>query len=173
MRLDLGSPVQYLKGVGPRRAEALARLGIRTVGDLLYHTPHRYLDATTVSPLARARVGSEATCVGEVVSTGVLPTRRGLRVFRAVLRDAPLLLLDEATSALDAESERLVQQALERLMDGRTTIVIAHRLATVRRADRIIVLDNGRIVEQGSHDRLLAADGLYARLARLQFDDAA
>jgi ATP-dependent DNA helicase RecG len=88
MRLELSSPVQYLKGVGPRRAEALARLGIRTMGDLLYHTPHRYLDATTVSPLASARVGMEATCVGTVVSTGVLPTRRGLQVFRAVLRDA-------------------------------------------------------------------------------------
>jgi ATP-dependent DNA helicase RecG len=80
MRLELGTSVQYLKGVGPRRAEALARLGVRTVGDLLYHTPHRYLDATTVSPLAKARVGAEVTCVGTVVSTGVLPTRRGLRV---------------------------------------------------------------------------------------------
>jgi ATP-dependent DNA helicase RecG len=87
MRLELGTSVQYLKGVGPRRAEALARLGVRTVGDLLYHTPHRYLDATTVSPLAKARVGAEVTCVGTVVSTGVLPTQRGLRVFRAVLRD--------------------------------------------------------------------------------------
>jgi len=99
--------------------------------------------------------------------------RQRLSIARAVLRDAPLLLLDEATSALDAESEQLVQQALERLMDDRTTIVIAHRLATVRRADRIIVLDEGRIVEQGRHDTLLAEGGLYARLARLQFDDAA
>jgi ATP-dependent DNA helicase RecG len=87
MRLELGSPVQYLKGVGPRRAAALARLGVRTVGDLLYHIPRRYLDATTVQPLATARVGAEVTAVGTVVSTGVLPTRRGLRVFRAVLRD--------------------------------------------------------------------------------------
>ncbi len=99
--------------------------------------------------------------------------RQRLSIARAVLREAPLLLLDEATSALDAESEQLVQQALERLMDDRTTIVIAHRLATVRRADRIIVLDEGRIVEQGRHDTLLAEGGLYARLARLQFDDAA
>src|SRR5207249_11815453 len=75
-----------------KRAEALARLGIRTVGDLLYHAPHRYLDATTVTPLARAHVGEEVTCVGRVVSTGVLPTRKGLRVFRAVLRDASGLL---------------------------------------------------------------------------------
>jgi len=88
MRLELGTSVQYLKGVGPRRAEALARLGVRTVGDLLYHTPHRYLDATNVSPLSAGRVGAEVTCVGTVQSTGVLPTRRGLRVFRAVLRDA-------------------------------------------------------------------------------------
>src|SRR5207245_1260051 len=84
--------VKYLKGVGRKRAEALARLGIRTVGDLLYHAPHRYLDATTVTPLARVRVGQEASCVGHVVTTGVLPTRRGLRVFRAVLKDDSGLL---------------------------------------------------------------------------------
>lgn len=90
-------------------------------------------------------------------------------IARALLRDAPILLLDEATSALDAESEQLVQQALEGLMQNRTTLVIAHRLATVRAADRIVVLDEGRIVEQGSHDVLTKAGGLYARLARLQF----
>ena len=90
-------------------------------------------------------------------------------IARALLRDAPILLLDEATSALDAESEQLVQQALEGLMQDRTTLVIAHRLATVRAADRIVVLDEGRIVEQGTHDALTKAGGLYARLARLQF----
>jgi ATP-binding cassette subfamily B protein len=90
-------------------------------------------------------------------------------IARALLRDAPILLLDEATSALDAESEQLVQQALEGLMKHRTTLVIAHRLATVRAADRIVVLDEGRIVEQGTHDALTKAGGLYARLARLQF----
>jgi len=90
--LNLTSPVKFLKGVGPKRAEALQRLGIRTAGDLLYHVPHRYLDATTVTPLARAAVGQEVTCVGRVVSTGVLPTRRGLRVFRAVLKDDSGLL---------------------------------------------------------------------------------
>jgi ATP-binding cassette subfamily B protein len=97
--------------------------------------------------------------------------RQRLSIARALLRDAPILLLDEATSALDAESERLVQDALGRLMRGRTTIVIAHRLATVRAADRIVVLDEGRIVEQGDHATLVAAGGLYARLASLQFQD--
>ncbi|OLC08046.1 MAG: ATP-dependent DNA helicase RecG [Gemmatimonadetes bacterium 13_1_40CM_66_11] len=92
MKLQLTSPVKFLKGVGPKRAEALQRLGIRTAGDLLYHVPHRYLDATTVTPLARAAVNQEVTCVGRVVSTGVLPTRRGLRVFRAVLKDESGLL---------------------------------------------------------------------------------
>ncbi|MGQ3101671.1 MAG: ABC transporter transmembrane domain-containing protein [Sphingopyxis solisilvae] len=97
--------------------------------------------------------------------------RQRVAIARALLRRAPLLLLDEATSALDAESEKLVQDALETLMHDRTTVVIAHRLATVRAADRIIVMDEGRIVEEGKHDALVAADGLYARLARLQFQD--
>jgi ATP-binding cassette, subfamily B, bacterial len=96
--------------------------------------------------------------------------RQRIAIARAVLRNAPILLLDEATSALDAESERLVQDALEHLMQDRTTIVIAHRLATVRSADRIIVMDQGRIVEEGDHATLSAAGGLYARLASLQFD---
>jgi ATP-binding cassette, subfamily B, bacterial len=99
--------------------------------------------------------------------------RQRLAIARAILRDAPLLLLDEATSALDAESERLVQSALDRLVEGRTTIVIAHRLATVRGADRIIVMDHGRIVEEGTHEALQARGGLYARLARLQFEGLA
>jgi ATP-binding cassette subfamily B protein len=99
--------------------------------------------------------------------------RQRIAIARALLRDAPLLLLDEATSALDAESERLVQDALDRLMEHRTTIVIAHRLATVRAADRIVVMDQGRIVEEGTHTSLNARGGLYARLARLQFEDRA
>ena len=95
--------------------------------------------------------------------------RQRIVIARALLRDSPLLLLDEATSSLDAHSERLVQEALERLMETRTTVVIAHRLATTRAADRIIVLDGGRIVEEGTHESLNKANGLYASLARLQF----
>jgi len=95
--------------------------------------------------------------------------RQRIAIARAILRDAPLLLLDEATSSLDAESETQVSAALARLMQARTTLVIAHRLATVLSCDRILVLDGGRIVEQGTHAQLSAAGGLYARLAKLQF----
>jgi ATP-binding cassette, subfamily B, bacterial len=96
--------------------------------------------------------------------------RQRIAIARAVLKDAPILLLDEATSALDAESETAVQKALEGLMQGRTTLVIAHRLATILKADRILVLDQGRIVEEGTHKSLVKKGGVYARLAKLQFD---
>lgn len=99
--------------------------------------------------------------------------RQRIAIARAILRDAPILLLDEATSALDAQSERLVQDAVDALARGRTTIIIAHRLATVKKAGRIIVMDGGRIVQQGTHDDLVAQGGLYARLARLQFTEGA
>jgi len=96
--------------------------------------------------------------------------RQRLAIARAILADRPILLLDEATSALDAESERIVQRALERLMAGRTVLMIAHRLATVRHADRIAVVDRGHIVALGTHDALVRENPLYARLAALQFD---
>ncbi len=112
------------------------------------------------------------TPVGERGITLSGGQRQRIAIARAILRDAPLLLLDEATSSLDAESESLVQAALERLMQKRTTLVIAHRLATVLSCDRILVMDRGRIVEQGAHESLAAAGGLYARLAKLQFQGA-
>jgi ATP-binding cassette subfamily B protein len=109
------------------------------------------------------------TAVGEHAKTLSGGQRQRLAIARALIRRSPILLLDEATSALDAENERLVQLALHEAMHGRTTLVIAHRLATVLEADRIVVMDAGRVVDEGKHAELLARGGLYARLARLQF----
>jgi subfamily B ATP-binding cassette protein MsbA len=98
--------------------------------------------------------------------------RQRLAIARAIYKDAPILILDEATSALDSESERQVQDALDRLMAGRTTLVIAHRLSTIEHADRIVVLEHGQIVESGPHADLIKKDGLYANLYRIQFSNA-
>jgi ATP-binding cassette, subfamily B, bacterial len=127
-------------------------------------------DAANASEFLRKLPDGLDTFLGEAGTRLSGGQRQRIAIARALIRNAPLLLLDEATSALDAESERLVQDALDRLMHDRTTVVIAHRLATVRAADRIIVMDDGAIVEQGTHDSLVAAGGLYARLASLQFD---
>ncbi|MFK7791258.1 MAG: ABC transporter transmembrane domain-containing protein [Devosiaceae bacterium] len=129
------------------------------------------LDAANASAFVYGLPDGIHTMLGERGVTLSGGQRQRLAIARAVLQDAPILLLDEATSALDAESEHLVQDAIERLMAGRTVIVIAHRLATVRGADRIVVLDDGMVVEQGTHSELAAASGLYARLADLQFSD--
>jgi len=129
-------------------------------------------DAANASEFLRELPEGLDTFLGESGTRLSGGQRQRVAIARALLRDAPILLLDEATSALDAESERLVQDALDRLMEGRTTLVIAHRLATVRAAGRIIVMDEGRIVDTGTHAELVARGGLYARLASLQFNEA-
>jgi ATP-binding cassette, subfamily B, bacterial len=130
----------------------------------------RAADLAHASEFLRRLPGGFEAQLGERGVTLSGGQRQRIAIARAILRDAPLLLLDEATSALDAESETLVQTALEELMRHRTTLVIAHRLATVLSCDRIMVMDQGRIVEHGTHAELVAANGLYARLARLQFE---
>ena len=112
------------------------------------------------------------TLIGENGSRLSGGQRQRIAIARAILKDAPILILDEATSALDNESERQVQAALDTLMQGRTTVVIAHRLSTIERADRIVVLQHGRIVESGTHRDLLALDGVYSQLYKLQFSES-
>jgi ATP-binding cassette subfamily B protein len=149
-------------------------------GTVLDNIRYGRADATLEEALAAARAAHVEEFVGQLPQRyDTFVGERGLRlsggqrqrvaIARAILKDAPLLLLDEATSSLDAESERVVQLALEAAMRGRTTIVIAHRLATVQRADRIFVLDHGAIVDSGTHAELVARAGLYSRLAALQF----
>ncbi|WP_084650222.1 ABC transporter transmembrane domain-containing protein [Stappia stellulata] len=129
--------------------------------------------AASADEFVRALEKGYDTPVGERGITLSGGQRQRVAIARAILKDAPILLLDEATSALDAENETLVQTALERLMEGRTTLVIAHRLATVLKSDRIVVMDGGRIVETGRHEDLVAQGGLYAKLAKLQFETGA
>ena len=126
-------------------------------------------DAAEAEGFINALPGGFEAVIGERAKTLSGGQRQRLAIARALVRNAPILLLDEATSALDAENERLVQQALAHAMEGRTTLVIAHRLATVLKADRIVVMDEGRVVEQGTHAELNAKGGLYAKLAKLQF----
>jgi len=144
-------------------------------GQLRSHSREEMLDAAEaayVLDFANAMPNGLETLVGD---RGVLLSggqRQRIAIGRALLKDAPVLILDEATSALDTQSERRIQDALDKLMKNRTTLVIAHRLSTVERVNRIIVLDNGRIVESGTHDELLARNGQYAALYRMQFSDA-
>ncbi len=133
---------------------------------------HRAAEAAAADEFIRRLPDGYASRLGERGVTLSGGQRQRVAIARAILRGAPLLLLDEATSALDAENERLVQQGLANLMSGRTTIVIAHRLATIQRLKRIVVMDQGRVIGEGSHAELVARGGLYARLASLQFDEA-
>jgi ATP-binding cassette subfamily B protein len=178
-----------LDGVNIAEAEPLAvrqRIGLVPQDTVLFGTSARENirygrpDATDEEVEAAARAAAAdgfiralpegyETFLGERGTRLSGGQRQRIAIARAILKNPPLLLLDEATSALDAESERVVQQALEQLMATRTTIIIAHRLATVLKADRIVVMDHGRIIATGSHEELIATNPLYARLAALQF----
>ncbi len=137
-----------------------------TTGEL-----ERAAEAANALEFIRDQPQGFATVVGERGIRLSGGQRQRIAIARAILKDAPILILDEATSALDNESERLIQAALEQLMRGRTTIVIAHRLSTIEHCNRIIVLDEGRVAEQGTHADLLAGQGIYARLHSRQFRD--
>lgn len=154
--------------------------GSSALENIRYSKPHAELDevyaaaaAATASGFIEALPQGYETELGERGVTLSGGQRQRVAIARALLRSAPILLLDEATSSLDSENEQLVQDALDRLMENRTTVMIAHRLATVLKADRIIVMDEGKIVEEGTHKELVAKGGLYANLAQLQFNDEA
>ncbi len=131
----------------------------------------RAAEAANAREFIRTQPAGFDTVVGERGIRLSGGQRQRIAIARAILKDAPILILDEATSALDTESERLIQAALEQLMHGRTTIVIAHRLSTIEHCDRIVVLDGGRVAEEGTHADLLARQGIYARLHSRQFRD--
>jgi ATP-binding cassette, subfamily B, bacterial len=176
-----GVPVDQVDPHGLRARLALVPQETALLDDTVAENIRYGLTAASLEAVRRAAVAAHAdafvralpggyeTRLGERGTTLSGGQRQRIALARAVLRDAPILLLDEATSALDAESEAAVQQALDRLTENRTTLIIAHRLATVQRADRILVLDHGRIVEEGRHGELIRRGGLYARLAELQF----
>ena len=148
-----------------------ANIAYGAMADASVEAIERAADAANALEFIRAQPEGFATVVGEHGIRLSGGQRQRIAIARAILKDAPILILDEATSALDNESERLIQAALEKLMQGRTTIVIAHRLTTIEHCERIIVLDDGRVAEQGTHAELLARQGLYARLHSRQFRD--
>jgi ATP-binding cassette subfamily B protein len=180
-----GVPVNRVEIPALRSRMALVPQDVALFADTVLENIRYGSPSATEDDVVRAAVAAQAdafiralpdgygTRLGERGVTLSGGQRQRIAIARAVLRDAPILLLDEATSALDAESERDVQAALEGVMRGRTTLVIAHRLATIQKADRIVVLDGGRIVEEGTHTELLRRRGLYARLAELQFGGGA
>ena len=177
-----GIPIQNLDPRDLRRRIAFVPqdsvvFGATIAENIRYGSPeatdaelHAAAEQAIVDAFVRQWPEAYDTRIGERGITLSGGQRQRIAIARAILKDAPILLLDEATSALDAESETLVQAALDRLMEGRTTIVIAHRLSTIVKADRILVMDQGRIVEEGDHATLVAKGGLYARLAALQFE---
>jgi subfamily B ATP-binding cassette protein MsbA len=130
------------------------------------------LEAAHLSALVKELLEGIDTEIGDNGNRLSGGQRQRMAIARAIYKDAPILILDEATSALDSESERQVQDALERLMAGRTTLVIAHRLSTIEHANRIVVLEHGQVIENGSHEELIQHDGLYANLHRIQFSNA-